>query len=192
MNRFIDLCYEITKKTSDELWTCPHFFVFRTLGEYTQIDMFNCSSTILYKIRVPRKEIGLFLKVPLILWAYNAEEKKLKLERGDSYHRFEEELSNMMRFDSIVFKEYGKCNYKNLKDALYNDEHMLEIRQNSYSAVFDTRLIKNAILNHNLDEVGLKLCDDESPLLINYNYGVFDVYAVIAHKFSACTNFLRV
>ena len=54
MNRFIDLCYEITKKTSDELWTSPNFFVFRTLGEYTQIDMFNFSSTILYKIRVPR------------------------------------------------------------------------------------------------------------------------------------------
>ena len=34
MNRFIDLCYEITKKTSDELWTSPNFFVFRTLGEY--------------------------------------------------------------------------------------------------------------------------------------------------------------
>ena len=28
MNRFIDLCYEISKKTSDELWTSPNFFVF--------------------------------------------------------------------------------------------------------------------------------------------------------------------
>lgn len=191
MNRFIDLCYEITKKTSDELWTCPHFFVFRTLGEYTQIDMFNFSFTILYKIRVPRKEIGLFLKVPLILWDYNAEEKKLKLERGDSYLRFEEELSNMMRFDSIVFKEYDKCNYHILEDEL-NLVEKLKIRNNAYSAVFDTRLIKNAIFNHDLEEVGLKLCNDESPLLINYNYGVFDVYAVIAPKICDSNRVLRV
>ena len=191
MNRFIDLCYEISKKTSDELWTSPNFFVFRTLGEYTQIDMFNFSFTILYKIRVPRKEIGLFLKVPLILWDYNAEEKKLKLERGDSYHGFEEELSDMMRFDSIVFKEYDKCNYHILEDELNLNER-LKIRNNAYSAVFDTRLIKNAIFNNDLEEVGLKLCHDESPLLINYNYGVFDVYAVIAPKFCDSNRVLSV
>ena len=192
MNRFIDLCYEITKKTGKEFWTLPQFFVFRTLGEYTQIDTLNMSSTILYKIRVPRKEIGLYIKNPLILWTDDAEKHKLKLKRGDSYHRFQEDLSVMSKYDPIVFTQYDKYNYKNLKDALYNDEHMLEIRQNSYSAVFDTRLLINTILNPNLDEVGLKLCHNDSPLLINYNYGVFDVYALIAPKLCKCTNFLRV
>ena len=99
MNNLIDLCYELRKISR---WYKPEAFIFRSVNDFTQIDALNGHSTVLFKIRVSHRDLGVWFKYPMIYQGNYADKKKLKLERLDFNVYYEKHyIDNVDKFNEI-------------------------------------------------------------------------------------------
>jgi hypothetical protein len=186
MNNLIDLCYEL-RKISSFRWYKPEAFVFRSVNDFTQIDALNGNHTVLFKIRVSNRDLGVWFKYPMIYQGRDADKKKLKLERLDFNVYYEKHyVDNVDKFNDIFDTEFDIANYKPFKQSIDFEFDSVGIKNNGILNVYSGELIDSVFLT-DLEEFNLKITGEESPLKINYSYGIFDIYCLIAPRI--CDNF---
>lgn len=190
MERLIDLCYDICKNT-DYTYYEPNAFVFSSIGDFTHIDAINMSHTTCFKIRVKNRDLGVWFKHPCILQREAAHLKKLSLNRLN----VNDPIFELIKFDDVFDIKYDTIEYMSLKrPALdYIGFDTIGIQNNGFRNVYSVDLINSILLTDDLEHINLKILDKEGPLRLNYQYGIFDVYCLIAPRITEDFDyFLRV
>ena len=178
MERLIDLCYNLCQ--NDYEYYNPELFVFRSIGDFTQIDALNHSHTVMFKIRVLNRDLGVWFKHPCVLYFNDAKLRKLKLERLPitDYH---ERTILKHDFDDVFEIEYDSANLNEIRRLGNAGLNSIGIQNNSELNVYSIDLLNSAVI---CDDklINLKITGKDMPLKLNYKQGIFDVYCLIAPR----------
>ena len=155
----------------------------------------NSNHTILFKIRVPRNELGVWFKHPCALDPLYASIRRLNLIPLDIRNGYPDKrlLEDISKFNEVFETGYDKCDYDDLKKLLNRvGDESIKICNNGNSSVYSPHLINDTILTDDLDYVGLNIPDNCAPLRLNYKYKLFDIHCLIAPRFTESKFYLRV
>ncbi|SEK57828.1 hypothetical protein SAMN05216439_1153 [Methanobrevibacter gottschalkii] len=180
MNRLIDLCYDMSCHNEFKYYNADGF-VFKSMNGFTQIDSVNMIHTVLFKIRIRNHDFGVYFKHPLVLSRHEAIIKKWNLKRLDTidygfyneYHTFDE---------VIDVPDYVTIDYDELQRGKKLNYDTIGISNGDFTNVYGIDLLDSCFLTDDLDKVNLKMLGYDAPLVLNYQYGLFDVYCVIAPR----------
>ena len=102
---------------------------------------------------------------------------------------------DLLKFDDVFDIEYDSVEYSDLSRLLNIDEcSQIDIRNNGFHAVYSKYLINSVLIDDDLEDIGLKILHPDAPLRLHYQYGVFNIYCLIAPRVEVIENmfFLRV
>lgn len=189
MERLIDLCHALCQ--NDYLYYNPELFVFRSIDDFTQIDALNHSHTVMFKIRVPNRDLGLWFKHPCVLHVNNARLRKLELERLIVTGYIKRTYLNP-DFDDVFEITYDSIDWKCFKRLISIQLDSVGIKNNEVCNVYSLDLINSCVID-DLEQINLKITGKDTPLKLNYKRGIFDVYCLIAPRITEDFDyFLRV
>ena len=182
----MDICTNIINMWQSP-WTKTEQFILHTVKDkgtsFVQIEGLNRSHTSMFKIRAKQSDLGLIFKYPCIYESEDALLRKWKLKRIDFCNIKDKSYQNLLKFDDVFNVEYDKFDCADLKRLLLNwDCEQIEIRNNGHYNVYNKELLKAALIDYDLEDIGLKLIHQDAPLRINYKWGIFDVYCLIAPR----------
>ena len=188
----MDICTEIINNYSGD-WSKINRFVIHTIMDidhnghiskpFVQIEGLNRSHTTMFKIRAKQSDIGLIFKYPCIYEGEDALLRKWKLKRIDLNNIRDKSYWDLLTFGDVFDTEYDSFDCSDLKKLLRNyDCGQIEIRNNNCNNIYSAELLRNVVIDYDLEDIGLKLIHQNAPLRINYKWGIFDVYCLIAPR----------
>ena len=198
VNRIVEFCYKLCNNEIKDNWTHLDDFLLHTVHdgeEFIQMEALNRNHTVLFKIRVKRRDLGLIFKYPCIYTREDFCLQKWKLRRLDMTQLRDKSYIDLLTFEDVFDIEYDSFDYSELVQLLDTTEcNQIEIRNNSFSGVYSSYLIRSAIIDDGVEDIKLKLISYDCPLRLNYKIGIFDVYCLIAPKLEVKEDlfFLRV
>lgn len=198
VNKIIDLCYKICNAEDKDNWMHIEDFILHSVNdneEFIQIEALNRSNTALFKIRAKKRDLGLIFNYPMVYDKINASLRKWKLRRLDLTNYSDSRYVNLLKFDDVFDIDYDSFDYSDLSKLLNNFEcNQIEIRNNGCYNVYSKYLIESMLIDDDFESIGLKLIHQDAPLRLNYQYGIFDVYCLVAPKLEVEENifYLRV
>ena len=194
----MDICTNIINMWQDP-WTKTEQFILHTVKDkgtpFVQIEALNRNHTAMFKIRAKQSDLGLIFKYPCIYESEDALLRKWKLKRIDFDNIRDRSYWTLLKFDDVFDIEYDSFECSDLKRLLLNgDCEQIEIRNNGCYNVYSKILLKSMLIDYDLEDIGLKIVHQDAPLRINYKWGIFDVYCLIAPRLERRENifYLRV
>lgn len=175
--------------STDIKWNKVDSFVLHTVKDkeisYVQIEGLNRTHTVLFKIRVKQSDIGLKFKYPCIYEFTDILHERWNLKRINFENIRDNSYWNLLKFDDVFDIEYDYVDISELKQLLSFDEcTQIEIRNNNCSNVYSKELLSSCLINE-CDDISLRIIHQDAPLRLNYKYGIFDVYCLIAPRFTS-------
>lgn len=182
----MDICTKIINQWQGSM-SKTEAFVLHTVKDngtsFVQIEALNRSHTTMFKIRVKQSDVGLIFKYPLIYEAEDAMLRKWKLRRMNFDNISDKCYWDLLKFDDTFDEEYDSFECSDLKRLLLNwDCNQIEIKNNGFHNIYSIELLRSSVIDYDLENIGLKLIHQDSPLRLNYKYGIFDVYCLIAPR----------
>lgn len=186
VKRIVDLCYKLYKSETKHNWSNFDDFIFHSVhdgDDFIQIECLNRNHTVLVKIRVKRRDLGLIFKYPCIYISEDFCLQKWELNRMDMTQLRNKNYIEISKFDDVFDIEYDSFDYSELVQLLDTEGcDLIKIQNNNSSGVYFSYLIRSVIIDDGVEDIKLKLISDDNPLRLNYKIGIFDVYCLIAPK----------
>lgn len=182
----MDICTNIINMWQSP-WTKTEQFILHTVKDkgtsFVQIEGLNRNHTAMFKIRAKQSDLGLIFKYPCIYESEDALLRKWKLKRIDFDNIRDRSYWSLLKFDDVFDIEYDSFECSDLKRLLLNwDCEQIEIRNNGCYNVYSQILLKSMLIDYDLEDIGLKIVHQDAPVRINYKWGIFDVYCLIAPR----------
>lgn len=179
----LNFLHDLTYHNDEISWIKLDLFMLHTVvdngKEFVQGDALNRSHTVLFKIRAKREDVGLWFKYPHM---YDANLRNYKLRQVDMNNFPDKSYVDLLTFDDVFNITYDSFDYNDLTRLLNRiDCDPIEIYNNGFKGVYSAELIRSGLIP-GAEDVRLRLLGDDLPLRLNYKFGVFDVYVLVAPR----------
>lgn len=193
IEKIIDLCQKIPNLNRRYFrWYDIEEFILYNSNEHICIDGINSNSTVLFKVRAKKSDLGLSFKYPCIYDMSNVALGEWKLKRI-TIDAITKQSVDLFKFDDVYYLTYDSFDYAELDRFIQMEEcDQIEIRNGRYHGVYSTDLLETTVIP-GVTDIGLKLIAYDSPLRLHYTYDIFDVYCIVAPRITTEDRFyLRV
>lgn len=181
ITKIIDLCSKIPNNPKYQRWEDIDEFILYNSKEHIHIDGVNRHSTVLFKVRAKKSDLGLSFKYPCVYDISDVEMGKWKLKRI-TVDTLKKHSADLFKFEDVFNLTYDFFEYSELDCFIQMEEcGQIEIRNGKYHAVYSTYLLETAVIP-GVTDIGLKLISYDCPLRLHYKYDIFDVYCVVAPR----------